>query len=54
MKLEGSHTGEEVLVAAEGPGADQVRGFMQNTDLFQVMMRSYGWTPPLSASAGTQ
>jgi alkaline phosphatase len=43
MKVEGSHTGEEVLVAAEGPGADQVRGYMLNTDLFGVMMRAYGW-----------
>jgi alkaline phosphatase len=41
-------------VAAEGPGADQVRGYMQNTDLFQVMMRAYGWTPHLSVSAGAQ
>jgi alkaline phosphatase len=54
MKVEGSHTGEEVLVAAEGPGADQVHGFMQNTDLFQVMMRAYGFSPPASASAGGQ
>jgi alkaline phosphatase len=53
MKVEGSHTGEEVLVAAEGPGADQIRGFMENTDLFQVMMRAYGWTPAASLSAGT-
>jgi alkaline phosphatase len=45
MKVEGSHTGEEVLVSAEGPGADQVRGFMENTDLFHVMMRAYGWSP---------
>ena len=52
MKVDGSHTGEEVLIAAEGPGADQVRGFMQNTDLFQVMMRAYGWTPALAASSG--
>jgi alkaline phosphatase len=54
MKFEGSHTGEEVLVAAEGPGADQVRGYMQNTDLFQVMMRAYGWTPKATVAAGAQ
>jgi alkaline phosphatase len=43
MKVDGSHTGEEVLVAADGPGSDQVRGYMENTDLFHVMMSAYGW-----------
>jgi alkaline phosphatase len=52
MKVEGSHTAEEVLVAAEGPGADQVRGYMRNTDLFFVMMRSYGWSGTAIAAAG--
>jgi alkaline phosphatase len=45
MKVEGSHTGEEVLVAAEGPGAKEVRGIMPNTELFHIMMRAYGWQP---------
>jgi alkaline phosphatase len=38
-----SHSGEEVVVAAQGPGADKVNGFMSNTDLFKVMMSAYGW-----------
>jgi alkaline phosphatase len=38
-----SHTGEEVLVAAQGPGSEKVAGFMSNTDLFRVMMSAYGW-----------
>jgi alkaline phosphatase len=38
-----AHTGEEVLVAANGPGADRVRGFMPNTAIFQVMMSAFGW-----------
>jgi alkaline phosphatase len=38
-----SHTGEEVIVAAQGPGSDRVAGFMSNTDLFGVMMSAYGW-----------
>jgi alkaline phosphatase len=38
-----SHTGEEVLVAAQGPGSAKVGGFMSNTDLFRVMMSAYGW-----------
>ncbi|MCL4854643.1 MAG: alkaline phosphatase [Bryobacteraceae bacterium] len=43
MRFDGSHTGEEVLVAAEGPGAKKIRGYMKNTDLFRVMMDAYGW-----------
>ncbi|MBS1854746.1 MAG: alkaline phosphatase [Acidobacteria bacterium] len=43
LRVDGSHTGEQVLVAAQGPGADQVHGYMLNTDLFHVMMRAYGF-----------
>jgi len=39
----GGHTGEEVLVAAQGPGAERVRGFFPNTQLFHIMMAAYGW-----------
>lgn len=39
------HTAEEVLVAAQGPGADRVRGILSNTDLFHIMMKAYGWPP---------
>jgi alkaline phosphatase len=51
VRMDNSHTGEEVLVAAQGPGAERVHGVMANTDLFSVMMRAYGWratptTPP--------
>lgn len=38
-----SHTGEEVVVAAQGPGSEKVAGFLSNTDLFRVMMSAYGW-----------
>ena len=37
------HTGEEVFVAAKGPGAERVRGFIPNTELFHVMMAAFGW-----------
>jgi alkaline phosphatase len=37
------HTGEEVLVAAEGPGSARVRGFLSNTDIFHIIMAAYGW-----------
>lgn len=43
LSVMGSHTGEEVLVAARGPGAERVRGYMANTDLFRVMLAAYGW-----------
>jgi len=48
-----SHTAEEVLIAAEGPGSQKIAGFMSNTDLFHVMMSAYGWQPdsPLASSA---
>ena len=38
-----SHSGEQVLAAAMGPGAKRVRGFIRNTDLFHIMMAAYGW-----------
>jgi alkaline phosphatase len=37
------HTGEEVLVAAQGPGSEKVSGVLANTDLFGIMMSAYGW-----------
>jgi alkaline phosphatase len=46
LRMENGHTGEEVLVAAQGPGAQRVRGYMANTDLFRVMMDAYGWPLP--------
>jgi alkaline phosphatase len=46
LRMENGHSGEAVLVAARGPGAPRVRGYMANTDLFQVMMAAYGWEVP--------
>jgi alkaline phosphatase len=45
VRMDNGHTGEEVLVAAQGPGAERVRGYMANTDLFGVMMNAFGWKP---------
>ena len=39
-----AHTGEEVLVAAEGPGSERVTGILSNTDLFRIMLSAYGWS----------
>lgn len=38
-----THTGEEVLAAARGPGAERVHGFLPNTRLFDVMLAAMGW-----------
>jgi alkaline phosphatase len=38
VRMDDDHTGEEVLVAAQGPGSERIQGFMANTDLFDVMM----------------
>ena len=38
-----SHSGEEVLVSADGPGAQAVHGIFSNTKLFHIMMAAYGW-----------
>jgi alkaline phosphatase len=45
VRVEDSHTGEEVVVAARGPGAERVQGFFPNTHLFDIMMAAYGWKP---------
>lgn len=45
MPVADGHTGEEVLAAASGPGAERLRGFIPNTRLFGVMMEAFGWTP---------
>ena len=51
LRMDNGHTGEEVLAAAQGPGAERVRGFMPNTDLFRVMMAAYGWEASWSPPA---
>lgn len=43
IRVDSGHTGEEVLVTAQGPGAERVRGFFPNTQLFRIMLAAYGW-----------
>jgi alkaline phosphatase len=43
VRMDNGHTGEPVMVAAMGPGANRVRGYMLNTDIFHVMLRAFGW-----------
>jgi alkaline phosphatase len=50
ISMDGTHTGEAVMAAAQGPGAFRVHGYLANTDLFGIMMRAYGWqVDPASA-----
>lgn len=43
LRMSNTHTGEEVLVAAMGPGAWRVKGYMPNTQIFHILMAAYGW-----------
>ncbi len=43
LRLFGSHTGEEVLVAAQGPGSEQVKGFLPNTRIHDIILQAWGW-----------
>jgi alkaline phosphatase len=43
------HSGEDVILTATGPGSDGVRGQLDNTDVFRVMVEALG----LGAASGT-
>ncbi len=43
------HSGEDVILTATGPGSDRVRGQMDNTEVFRVMVEALG----LGAAMGT-
>ena len=49
LRMDDGHTGEEVIVAAQGPGARRVHGFIANTDLFRIMLAAYGWKEDAAA-----
>jgi alkaline phosphatase len=54
VRMENGHTGEPVMVAAQGPGATRVRGYMANTDIFRVMMDAFGWPVPKTPPPSTR
>lgn len=41
--LSSTHAGEEVFVAARGPGSERVHGFITNTQIFEIMRAGYGF-----------
>jgi alkaline phosphatase len=43
IRMDNGHTGEQVPVAAQGPGSEKVNGYLVNTDLFHIIMDAYGW-----------
>jgi alkaline phosphatase len=43
VSLEDEHTAEEVPFLGEGPGSEQISGFLSNTDVFRVIMQNFGW-----------
>jgi alkaline phosphatase len=43
VSLEDEHTAEEVPLLGMGPGSERIGGFMNNTDVFKLMMTNFGW-----------
>jgi alkaline phosphatase len=43
VRVDDTHTGEEVLATGKGPGSEFIHGFFPNTHLFQIMLQAYGW-----------
>ena len=43
IRMDDAHTGEEVVVAAKGPGAERVRGFMPNTAIYGIIRAALRW-----------
>src|SRR5690606_17850706 len=43
LQIEHSHTDEEAQVMANGPGAERVRGYLPNTNIFHIMLQAFGW-----------
>ena len=42
---EGGHTAVMIPVFAFGPKAENFSGIYENTDIFQKMMKAFGFTP---------
>src|SRR5262244_34490 len=39
---QGVHSGEDVVLTAMGPGAERVRGFLENTEVFRIIVNALG------------
>lgn len=45
---QGTHSADDGVLTAMGPGADRVHGFMDNTEVFRVMVDSLGLGAPVA------
>lgn len=45
VTIDETHGGEDVALYATGPGADRVRGVLEQNRIFEIMMSAYGWAP---------
>jgi len=45
------HSGEDVILTATGPGSERVRGQMDNTDVFRVMVEALGLGAEMATDA---
>ncbi|WP_347304671.1 alkaline phosphatase (plasmid) [Croceibacterium sp. TMG7-5b_MA50] len=52
LMVKDTHTAEEVPALAIGAGAEEVRGYFPNTQLFRIMMNAWGWTGAAVAPSG--
>ncbi len=48
---QGTHTADDGVLSAMGPGAEQFHGFMDNTEVFRAMANSLGLAPLRKAAA---
>ena len=39
-----THGGDDVALYGIGPGADEVRGVIEQNLIYDIMMAAYGWT----------
>ena len=49
----GIHSGDDVVLTAMGPGAEKVRGQMENTDLFRIMADALALSPKGNVAPST-
>jgi len=47
----GTHTADDALVTAMGPGSEEFHGFMENVEVFRVIVSALGLGPPESGMA---
>jgi len=52
IRVDDTHTGEEVLATGRGPGSELIHGYFPNTYLFQVMLKAYGWKEDAAGQGG--